>query len=208
MTLDEALASTPIVAILRGVTPEAVLDHAQALHDAGVRGIEVPLNSPDRPIESIRRLCEAFGDRMVVGGGTVLTPESVDAIAHSGGRFVVSPNTQPAVIRRTVALQMESLPGFSTPTEAFQATEAGARRLKLFPAASFGPAHVRQVKAVLPAEVSIWAVGGVGPRDMADWWAAGVRAFGLGGEIYRAGQSVKDTKDKAERAVSAASKLG
>src|SRR5439155_10223664 len=112
-------------------------------------------------------------DRMALGAGTVLTAERVDAVAAAGGRIIVSPNTAPEVIRRAMALQLDPAPGFSTPTEAFLALAAGARHLKLFPAVSFGPAHVKQIKAVLPPEAVIWAVGGGGPEQMADWWAAG-----------------------------------
>ena len=203
MTLDEALAECPIVAIVRGVRPEEVLDHAQALYEAGVRVVEAPLNSPD-PIESIRRLAEVWGERMVVGGGTVLSAERVDAVAQAGGRLVVAPNTAPEVIRRAVALGLDPAPGFATASEAFLAIGAGARHLKLFPAITYGPAHLKQLKAVLPPEVVVWAVGGVGPEGVADWWTAGARAFGVGGEIYRAGQPVAETAEKAVRLVSAA----
>lgn len=206
MTLDEALAECPVVAILRGVRPDEVLDHAQVLYDAGVRGIETPLNSPE-PIESIRRLAEAWGDRMVVGGGTVLSVARVDDVAQAGGRIIVAPNTEPDVVRRAVALGLDPAPGFATATEAFLALQAGARHLKLFPAATYGPGHLKQLKAVLPPEAVVWAVGGVGPDSMADWWAAGARAFGLGGEIYRANQSVQETKEKAARVVAAARAL-
>jgi 2-dehydro-3-deoxyphosphogalactonate aldolase len=201
--LDDALAACPIVAIIRGIRPVEVLDHAQSLFDAGIRGVEVPLNSPE-PLESIRRLSETFGSRMAVGAGTVLNTDDVDAVAKAGGVLIVSPNTNPAVIRRAVALGLDPAPGFATATEAFQALEAGARHLKLFPALTYGPGHVKQLKAVLPAQVMVWAVGGAGPGNMADWWAAGARAFGLGGELYKAGQSPEETKTKALRAVNAA----
>lgn len=207
MTLDEALAQCPVVAIVRGVKPDEVLDHAAALLEAGVVGVEVPLNSPE-PIESIRRLAAEFGKRMVVGAGTVLTPERVEAVAEVGGRIIVSPNTQPSVIRRAVELGLDPAPGFATASEAFTAIDAGARHLKLFPAVTYGPAHVKQLRAVLPPEAVVWAVGGAGPDNMADWWAAGARAFGLGGELYRAGQSVAETRDKARRVVEAVRALG
>ncbi|MDB5450398.1 MAG: eda [Phenylobacterium sp.] len=202
MTLDDALSECPVVAIVRGITPDEILDHAGALLEAGILGVEVPLNSPD-PIESIRRLAEAFGDRMAIGAGTVLTAERVDAVAAVGGRIIVSPNTSCEVIRRAVELKLDPAPGFATATEAFTAIEAGARHLKLFPAVTYGPAHVKQLKAVLPPEAVVWAVGGVGPASMAEWWNAGVRAFGLGGELYRPGQSVAETDDKAQRVVAA-----
>lgn len=206
LKLDDALAECPVVAILRGVRPDEILDHAEALYAAGVRGVEVPLNSPD-PLASIRKLAEAWGDRMAVGGGTVLTAASVDDIASAGGRIIVSPNTAPEVITRAVELRLDPAPGFSSPTEAFAAIAAGAKHLKLFPAVTYGPAHVKQIKAVLPPEAVVWAVGGVGPAQMSDWWAAGARAFGIGGDVYRPGQSPAETADKARRLVEAARAL-
>ncbi|WP_395672720.1 2-dehydro-3-deoxy-6-phosphogalactonate aldolase [Phenylobacterium sp.] len=206
MKLNDALAECPVVAIIRGVRPEEAVDHAQALFDGGVRGVEVPLNSPE-PLESIRRIVEAFEGRMAIGAGTVLTPERVDAVQDAGGRIIVSPNTNTAVIRRSVELGLDSAPGFATATEAFAAYEAGARHLKLFPAVTYGVTHLRQLKAVLPPDAIVWAVGGVGPDTMGDWWAAGARAFGLGGELYRPGQSVADTAQKASRIVAAVKAL-
>ena len=202
MTLDEALAEAAVVAIVRGIRPDEILDHAEALYAAGVRGVEVPLNSPE-PVESIRRLAQAFGDRMAVGAGTVLAPGDVDEVARVGGRIIVAPNTSAAVIRRAAALRLEPVPGFATATEAFAAIEAGARHLKLFPAATYGPAHLKQLKAVLPPEVTVWAVGGVGATDLAAWRAAGARAFGLGGELYRAGQPASETAEKARAVIAA-----
>ena len=207
MTLDDALAECPIVAIVRGIRPDEVLAHAEALYAAGVRGVEVPLNSPD-PLASIRRLAEAWGGRMVVGAGTVLEVDSVEAVAKAGGSLIVSPNTNRAVIRRAIELGLDPAPGFATASEAFQAVESGARHLKLFPAATYGPGHLKQLGAVLPTSAVVWAVGGVGPDNMADWWAAGARGFGLGGELYRAGQSVAETATKAVRVVSVARTLG
>jgi 2-dehydro-3-deoxyphosphogalactonate aldolase len=206
MRLDEALAVCPIVAIVRGIKPDEVLAHAEAMYAAGVRGIEVPLNSPS-PLESIRHLCGAFSDRMVVGSGTVLRPEKVSQVAAAGGTLIVSPNVSVSVISRSLSLGLDPAPGFATATEAFQATDAGARHLKLFPAVTYGPAHVRQLKAVLPPEATVWAVGGVTAEDFADWWAAGARAFGLGGELYKAGQSPEQTFEKAKVVVDAARAL-
>lgn len=202
MILAEALAACPVVAIVRGIRPDEAVAHAEALFSAGVRGIETPLNSPE-PLESIRRLSEALGDRMVVGAGTVLRPEDVDAVAAAGGRIIVAPNTAPDVIRRAVELDLDPAPGFATATEAFAAIDAGARHLKLFPATTYGPDHLRQLRAVLPPDVKVWAVGGVGAGQMADWWAAGARAFGLGGELYRPGQGPEETFRKAEAVVAA-----
>jgi 2-dehydro-3-deoxyphosphogalactonate aldolase len=206
MRLEDALVECPVVAIVRGIRPDEVLDHAQALYAAGVRSVEVPLNSPD-PIQSIGRLADAWDERMAVGGGTVLSADRVDAVAQAGGQLIVAPNTDPAVIRRALDLGLVPAPGFATASEAFAAFDAGARHLKLFPAATYGPGHMKQLKAVLPLEAVVWAVGGVGPDTMADWWEAGAHAFGLGGEIYRAGQSVADTAAKAARIVAAARAL-
>jgi 2-dehydro-3-deoxyphosphogalactonate aldolase len=203
MTLDEALAECPVVAIIRGVRPEEAVEVAGALHEAGVRAVETPLNSPE-PFESIRRISEAFGGRMVCGAGTVLRPEDVDRVAAAGGRIIVAPNTQPAVIRRTLGLGLDPAPGFATASEAFTALEAGARHLKLFPAATYGPGHLAQLKAVLPATAVVWAVGGVGASAMADWWAAGARAFGIGSELYKSGRSVTEIRERAQRLVEAA----
>jgi 2-dehydro-3-deoxyphosphogalactonate aldolase len=206
MKLSDALAECPIVAIVRGIRPSEVLDHAEILFAAGVRGIEVPLNSP-QPLDSIRLLAEHWGERMVVGAGTVLDADNVDAVAQAGGVLIISPNTNQAVIRRAVELGLDPAPGFATASEAFQALDAGAQNLKLFPAVTYGPGHLKQLKAVLPASAIVWAVGGAGPENMADWWAAGARAFGLGGEIYKAGQSLADTAAKAARAVGVARTL-
>lgn len=206
MTLDDAIAECPVVAIVRGIRPGEILDHARALYEAGVRGMEVPLNSPE-PIESLRRLAEAWGERMVIGAGTVLHADRIDEVASAGGRIIVSPNTSAEVIRRAVALKLDPIPGFATATEAFTAIEACARHLKLFPAVTYGPAHLKQLKAVLPAEAVVWAVGGVGAEDLAMWWAAGARAFGLGGELYRSGQSAAETAEKARRVVDAVRRL-
>lgn len=203
MRLEQALAECPVVAIVRGVRPDEVVAHAEALYAAGVRGVEVPLNSPD-PFESIRRLSASVQGRMAFGAGTVLRPQDVNAVQDAGGTIIVSPNTQVSVIRRALELGLDPAPGFATATEAFTAYEAGARHLKLFPAATYGLVHLRQLGAVLPADAVVWAVGGVGPDSMADWWAAGARAFGLGGELYKAGQSVEETAAKAEKVVAAA----
>jgi 2-dehydro-3-deoxyphosphogalactonate aldolase len=168
MTLEEALDHSGIVAIIRGVRPDEVLAIAEALYAAGVRVIETPLNSPD-PFESIRRLARAYGDRVVVGGGTILTPEQAEAVAEAGGRLMVSPNTDARVIRRSVALGLTPFPGFGSASEAFTAIEAGARWLKLFPASTYGVGHLKALKDVLPKDVRVAPVGGVGAADLAQW---------------------------------------
>jgi 2-dehydro-3-deoxyphosphogalactonate aldolase len=202
MTLDEALTEVAIVAIIRGVRPEEAVDIGAALHEGGVRVVEVPLNSPD-PLQSIEALAKRFGDQLVLGAGTVLTPERVQAVADAGGRIIVTPNTNPAVIERAVALGLDPMPGFATASEAFTAHAAGARRLKLFPASTYGATHVKALKAVLPKDATVFAVGGVGPAAMAEWKAAGADGFGLGSELYKPGQSPEDTVRKARAAVEA-----
>lgn len=192
----------PIVAILRGVKPEEVVEIAAALVGAGVGAIEVPLNSPD-PLESIRRLCDAFGDQALCGAGTVLTPEAVEAVAKAGGRLIVTPNTDPAVIAHAVARDLTVMPGFATPTEAFAAIKAGARALKLFPAGTFGPGHVKAIKDVLPRDVAVYAVGGVGAANLDAWRAAGVDGIGVGGELYRPGDQPADVAERAARLLAA-----
>ncbi|QUD88298.1 2-dehydro-3-deoxy-6-phosphogalactonate aldolase [Phenylobacterium montanum] len=186
----------PIVAILRGVKPDEVVGVAQALYDAGVRVIEVPLNSPE-PLESIARLSRAFGDRCLCGAGTVLTPADVDAVRAAGGKLIVTPNTDPAVIARAVETGLVVMPGFATASEAFAALAAGARSLKLFPAATYGPGHLKALKSVLPSAVPVFAVGGVGPAELAPWLAAGADGFGIGGEIYRPGDTPEAVRRKA-----------
>ena len=206
MTLEDAIALSPIVAILRGLRPDEAVAHAEALFDAGVRALEVPLNSPD-PLVSIAAIAGAFGDHMMVGAGTVLTPAQVDDVAKAGGRLIVSPSSDPEVIRRAVERGLVPAPGFATATEAFAAYAAGARHLKLFPAASYGPGHLKQLKAVLPSDAFVWAVGGVGPDNLAAWRAAGAHAFGIGGELYRPGQSPADTRLRGAEMVKAAAAL-
>ena len=204
--LDDALAECPVVAILRGVRPDEVVAIGEALHAAGVRVIEVPMNSPE-PLRSVRALAAALAGRAVVGAGTVLAPGAVDAVAEAGGRILVSPDTRPEVIARALERGLAPLPGFATASEAFRAYDAGARHLKLFPASTYGAGHVAALKAVLPADARLLAVGGVGPAAMADWWAAGVRGFGLGGDLYKPGFTAEEVGARARAAVAAARAL-
>jgi 2-dehydro-3-deoxyphosphogalactonate aldolase len=192
----------PIVAILRGVKPDEVVAIAKALVDAGIRAIEVPLNSPE-PLESIRRLCEAYGDIALCGAGTVLTPQAVDDVAAAGGKLIVTPNTDPEVIARAVALGLTAMPGFATPSEAFAAVKAGARALKLYPASSFGPSHIKAVKDVLPKDILVYAVGGVGAANLEPWLKAGVAGIGVGGELYRPGYTPEEVGQKAAALIAA-----
>ncbi len=192
----------PLVAILRGIRPEEVLDVAAALHEAGIGAIEVPLNSPS-PLESIARLVARFGDRCLCGAGTVLSPADVDAVHATGGRLIVTPNTVPAVIERAATLGMTVMPGFATATEAFAALGAGAGMLKLFPAASYGPGHLKALREVLPRDVAVFAVGGVGAANLAPWRQAGCAGLGVGGDLYRAGHPAGEVHRRALALVAA-----
>jgi 2-dehydro-3-deoxyphosphogalactonate aldolase len=192
----------PLVAILRGIRPEEILDVAAALYEAGIGAIEVPLNSPS-PLESISRLAAKFGDRCLCGAGTVLSPADVDAVHAAGGRLIVTPNTVPAVIERAVTLGMTMMPGFATATEAFAALGAGAGMLKLFPAASYGPRHLKALRDVLPRGVSVFAVGGVGAVNLTPWRQAGCAGLGVGGDLYRAGHPAGEVHRRALALVAA-----
>ncbi|MCK5911889.1 MAG: 2-dehydro-3-deoxy-6-phosphogalactonate aldolase [Caulobacter sp.] len=195
-------APPPIVAILRGVKPTEIVDAAAALVAAGIRGIEVPMNSPD-PLESIGKLCDAFGDQALCGAGTVLAPEVVDQVAGVGGKLIVTPNTDAAVITRAVELGLTAMPGFATPSEAFVAVKAGAKALKLYPASSFGPSHIKAVKDVLPKDILVYAVGGVGAANLEPWRAAGIAGIGVGGELYRPGYTAQEVGERAAALVAA-----
>ena len=202
MTLEEAMAEAPLVAIIRGVRPDEVSAHARALFEAGFRIVEVPLNSPD-PVRSVGILAREWGDQMVCGAGTVLSPAQVDAVGDAGGQIVVSPDTRPEVIVRTVQRGLTPMPGFATATEMLRACDAGARHLKLFPASSYGQGHIKALMAVAPRDAVILAVGGAGADNLKSWWDAGARGFGLGSELYRPGQAPEDTLARARRAMEA-----
>ncbi|SRR5579859_164588 len=192
----------PIVAILRGIRPDEIIEVAGALYDAGIRAIEVPLNSPD-PYDSISRLCTEFGEKCLCGAGTVLMPDQVDLVAKAGGRLIVSPDSNAEVIRRAVELGLVPAPGFATPTEAFAAIRAGAKILKLFPAAAYGTGYLKALREVLPGDVSVLAVGGVGPAEMKEWLAAGAAGFGVGGTLYKPGRPVAEIAERAAALVAA-----
>jgi 2-dehydro-3-deoxyphosphogalactonate aldolase len=206
MTFEDAFAEIPIIAILRGVTPSEAEPIAGALHQAGIKIVEVPMNSP-QATESIGRLRASFQDRMVIGGGTVRTTVEVEAVALAGGQIVVAPNTEPAVIREALKRGLIPIPGFATATEAFTAIDAGATYLKLFPAATYGPGHITALGAVLPYKVQVIAVGGIGPEDMPLMWTAGARGFGLGSDFYVAGRRAPEVYLKAKEAVEAFRRL-
>lgn len=206
LSFATAFAEMPLVAILRGVAPDQVVEIAEALHAAGIRIVEVPLNSP-QALDSIARLA-TLAERMVTGAGTVIRIADVDAVVAAGGRIIVSPNMDAAVIGRALALGAVPLPGVATASEALAALAAGAAVLKLFPAATYGPAHLKALGAVLPDGVTIVPVGGVGPAQMAEWWAAGARGFGLGSDLYRPGMSAADVGARAAQAVAALRAIG
>ena len=202
--LDETLESgaPPICAILRGVRPDEAVAIGTALVEAGVKVLEVPLNSPE-PLLSVARLVEALGERATIGAGTVLDVEAVAELARIGARLVVSPNCDPAVIRAGVAAGMAVLPGVMTPSEAFAALAAGATRIKLFPASSVPPSHCRALRDVLPGGTGLWAVGGIDAANLADWLAAGCEGVGLGGSLYRPGDSPALVGERARQVVAA-----
>jgi len=194
--LQHYLDECPLIAIIRGVTPDGAEAIGEAIYESGIRIVEVPLNSPE-PLRSIEYLAKRLGDRMLVGGGTVLTPSDVEDVRNAGGRLIVSPNTNADAIGASAGAGMVSCPGYFTPSEAFVALDAGATALKLFPAEAATPAVLKAHMAVLPKGVTAIVVGGIKPENMRPWIAAGAAGFGLGGGLYQPGQSAGDTLDKA-----------
>jgi len=197
-----------MVAILRGLTPLRASETGAALVAAGFRTIEVPLNSPD-PLDSIRVLSAAHPD-CLVGAGTVLTPAEVDRVHAAGGRLIVAPNCDADVIRRALELGMRVMPGIATATEAFSALRAGATELKLFPASTYGGAHLRALKSVLPKHAKIYPVGGIGSQDIAPWLESGADGFGFGGELFKPAYTLAELTTRAHdlmQALRAARKL-
>jgi 2-dehydro-3-deoxyphosphogalactonate aldolase len=202
MLPDALLHELPLVAILRGIAPDRVIEIGQILHDAGIRAIEVPLNSPD-PFDSVARLAAYFGDACVCGAGTVLKRSDVDRVSAAGGKMVVSPNTDASVIGRTIERQMIAIPGFATASEAFAAIAAGASVLKLFPANTYGPGHLKALRSVLPVAVRVFAVGGIGADQVAQWVQAGAAGFGFGSELYRPDYASHEISERARKLVEA-----
>ncbi|HEY1314885.1 MAG TPA: 2-dehydro-3-deoxy-6-phosphogalactonate aldolase [Steroidobacteraceae bacterium] len=201
MALDIAADATVLVAILRGVSPLRVIEIGDVLYEAGFRTLEVPLNSPD-PFASIAKLAAHRSD-WTIGAGTVLEPEDVRRTRDAGGRLVLAPNCDAAVIRRALELDLQVIPGIATATEAFVAIAAGAQQLKLFPASTYGPRHLGALSAVLPGEARVFPVGGIGAQDIAAWLAVGAAGFGFGSELFRTDYSVADIARRARELVQA-----
>lgn len=196
MSLAPWLDACPVVAILRGIGPEEAEGIGAALLAEGLTNLEVPLNSP-RPLESIRRLQAAFGDRALIGAGTVTTEDEVAAIARTGARLIVTPHCDPTLVLAARARGMVACPGFFTPGEAFALLAAGADALKLFPAEAASPAVLRSLLAVLPKGTAVLPVGGVGADNIPAWKAAGAAGFGVGSSLYKPGDSAATVADKA-----------
>ena len=202
MDLNALLAACPLVAILRGIRPDEAEAAGAALVAAGLRIIEVPLNSPD-PLDSIARLARRFGDHALIGAGTVRRTADVDAVADAGGRLIVTPHADPALVRAAKARGLLAVPGFFTPAEAFALLDAGADALKLFPAEGGSPAMLRSLLAVLPPGTLVLPVGGMEAATLAPWRAAGAAGFGIGGAIYKPGDDAAAVAAKAARLVAA-----
>lgn len=190
--------SLPLIAILRGITPDDAAEAAQILISAGFHWIEVPLNSPS-PLDSIRIMRDVAGDRARIGAGTVLTPAQVDWVADCGGQLIVSPDCNPDVIRRTRERGLVSLPGVMTPTEAFTAINAGASALKLFPAEMINTSVIKSFRAVLPSEIQCLPVGGIQPdtAQLKRFIGAGANGFGLGSGLYQANMDLAELRERA-----------
>ena len=192
----------PLIAILRGIAPDEAEAVTEALIEAGITRIEVPLNSP-HPLTSIRAMVRGFGSQAQIGAGTVVTVQSVHEVRDAGGSLIVSPNCDIDVIVATKAAGMTSWPGVMTPTECFAALKAGADGLKIFPASLIGPDGLKAIRAVLPRMTQVYAVGGAGVSNFGTWIAAGADGFGIGTALYAPGMTVDEVKSRAIALVAA-----
>ena len=191
-----AISQCPLIAILRGLPPDGCAEIGQALVAAGICVVEVPLNSPE-PLDAIERLAQTLGDRAIIGAGTVLDPKIVPLIQAAGAKLIISPNVDEAVISTTIASGLISIPGYFTPSEAFQAAHAGAHGLKFFPAEAGRPEVIKAQKAVLPKHLPIFIVGGVAPSDIPLWQQAGADGFGIGSQLYKPGDTAHQVHARA-----------
>jgi 2-dehydro-3-deoxyphosphogalactonate aldolase len=204
--LRDYLDPLPLVAVLRGITPTEVETIGAALTDNGFRILEVPLNSPD-PFESIRRLAQLYRQRCLIGAGTVLKVDDVERVARVGGRLIVMPHGDVAIVREAKQLGLIALPGVATPTEAFAALAAGADGLKMFPAEQLSPAVLKAWRAVLPRDTLVFPVGGIRPDNMAPHWAVGANGFGTGSNLYQPGASADKVREIAAEFAAACAAL-
>lgn len=196
-SLKEALSALPLIAVLRWITPEEVEDVTAILVEAEFGLIEVPLNSPD-PFNSIERIAHRFGSQAIVGAGTVMAPSDVTRVRNAGGRLIVMPHADIAVVKAAHEQKLASFPGVSTPTEGFAALQAGADGLKVFPAEAISPAVLKAWRAVFSSDVPLLPTGGITPGAFPAWLAAGASGFGIGGNLYRPGRSLTEIKDRAK----------
>jgi 2-dehydro-3-deoxyphosphogalactonate aldolase len=196
------LQRCPLVAILRGVQPAEAESICSALEKAGICIVEVPLNSP-RPLESIAILSRSFGSRMLIGAGTLTEPSQVGEVASAGGRLIVTPHADTAIVRAAKAAGLFAIPGFFNPTEAFALLQAGADAIKLFPAEVLGTPMIKALRAVLPKSAIVIPVGGVDAQQIAPWMAAGALGLGIGSAIYKPGDDARIVEAKAQALVAA-----
>lgn len=201
-TLNACLEKMPLIAILRGISPQEAVPVADLLYEEGFSIVEVPMNSPD-PLDSIGAIAKAHGGKMLVGAGTVLTAEQVKAIAGVGGRLIVSPHFDPEVVKAAKAAGLYATPGILTPSEGFAALKCGADGLKVFPAEAAPPAIIKAMRAVLPKDVKIVPVGGINEGNMADYWKVNANGFGIGSNLYKSGKSLDDIRVSAKALVAA-----
>ena len=205
--LDDYMKDLPLVAILRGITPGEVTSVAEMLTGAGIVMIEVPLNSPDA-FTSIQKLADYYKNKALVGAGTVLSADEVMAVREAGARLVVSPNMNAAVIAETKRLDMVSIPGCLTPTEIFSAMATGADAVKLFPAELVTPAAVKAIRAVLPSQFPLFAVGGIHGGNMKEYMQQGITGFGIGSALYKPGKPLAEIERDAHLLVAAYRSVG